>query len=233
MLRRLRQLENWDVRSNEGDELGKIVDFYFDDERWTVRYVVVGTGSWFAGRSALLSPISLDRVNDDKACLEFNLTSNQIASAPNAEVTLPISRQWEASHCRYYGFPYYWEGPRAWGFGATPLDVRSSIDRSKKSDPLVDAQHIHSANEVAGYQDGESGHVEDFLVDDQTWTIRYLLVNTRHWIGGRTVLIAPQGAGDINWAHSRVRVDVDRESVKSSPQYEPAADISHRPVRKV
>jgi PRC-barrel domain protein len=98
MLRRLRQLEDWGVRSREGDDFGKVEDFYFDDEQWTVRYVVVRTGSWFAGRSALLSPISLDRIDDEKRCLEFSLTSNQISNAPNAEAILPISRQWEASY---------------------------------------------------------------------------------------------------------------------------------------
>jgi sporulation protein YlmC with PRC-barrel domain len=249
MLRRLRQLEDWEVRSREGDDFGKVEDFYFDDEQWTVRYVVVRTGNWFAGRSVLLSPISLDRIDAEKMCFEFSLTSHQISNAPNAEATLPISRQWEASYSSYYGFPYYWVGPRVWGFGAMPQEFRSAREIGEK--PAIsseDARHIRSANEVVGYhikaQDGEVGHVEDFLLDDHTWTIRYLLIDTSNWIGGRTVLIAPEWAEHIDWAQQQVRVDVDREAVKSSPQYDPGADLDrryeqrladiyHRPLRKV
>ena len=83
--------------------------------------------------------------------------------------------------------------------------------------------------EVACYdidaQNGEIGHVEDFLVDDQAWSIRYLLVDTSNWIGGRTVLIAPEWARRIDWARQRVHVDVTREAVKDSPEYDPGAEI--------
>lgn len=30
--------------------------------------------------------------------------------------------------------------------------------------------------------DGEIGHVADFLFDDQTWAIRYLVANTGSWL---------------------------------------------------
>jgi sporulation protein YlmC with PRC-barrel domain len=249
MLRRLRHFEKWDVRSRDGEELGQTEDLYFDDEQWTVRYVVIRTGNWYVRRSVLLSPMSLDRVNDETTSLEFNLTAYQIANAPNAELTLPVSRRWEANYSGYYGFPYYWVGPQVWGVGATPRDIRSSTEPGTQAGFQTDqAQHIRSVHEVAGYhiqaQDGEIGHVGDFLMDDQTWTIRYLLVDTSNWIGGRTVLIAPQWADHIDWARHRVHVDVDREAVKKSPQYDPGADIDrgyeqrladtyHRPARKV
>jgi sporulation protein YlmC with PRC-barrel domain len=54
MLRRLRDLEHWTVLSSDGHDLGTIQDFYFDDERWTIRYVVVKTGRWLTGRTVLL-----------------------------------------------------------------------------------------------------------------------------------------------------------------------------------
>jgi sporulation protein YlmC with PRC-barrel domain len=247
MLRRLRHLENWDVRSRDGQDLGKIEDFYFDDERWTVRYVVVRAGNWFVGKSVLLSPMAVDRVEWDKGAIAFALTGDQIKNAPDADLTRPLSRRWEATYSGYYGFPFYWAGPGVWGVGPTPLDVRSQATHPAAPPPAAEEEHLRSAREVEGYhihaQDGEIGHVEDFLVDDQSWTIRYLLVDTSNWIGGRTVLIAPEFATRIEWAGQQVHVDVSREDVKSSPEYDPGAEIDRayeervaqvyrRPVRR-
>lgn len=116
------------------------------------------------------------------------------------------------------------------GIGPTPAAARSAAGPVGPSPALSDdKQHLRSAREVAGYHihasDGEIGHVEDFLVEDDTRTIRYLLVDTSNWIGGRTVLIAPQWAEHIDWSRHQVRVDVPREAVKNSPEYDPGADI--------
>ena len=230
MLRRLRDLENWEARSRDGQDLGKIEDFYFDDERWTVRYIVVRTGNWFVGKSVLLSPMAVDRVEWDRGAISFALRPEQIKSAPDADLTRPISRQWEATYSGYYGFPYYWGGAGIWGIGPAPLEARSAAQPVHASAPsAADGQHLRSVREVAGYhihaQDGEIGHVEDFLVDDRAWSIRYLLVDTSNWIGGRTVLIAPEWAGRIEWTRQKVHVDVSREAVKDSPEYDPGAGI--------
>jgi sporulation protein YlmC with PRC-barrel domain len=247
MLRRLRELENWDARSRDGQDLGKIEDFYFDDERWTVRYVVVRAGNWFVGKSVLLSPMAVDRVEWDKGAIAFALTPDQIKSAPEADLTRPLSRQWEATYSGYYGMPYYWAGSGLWGIGPTPLDVRSPPVPPPAPTPTTEEQHLRSVREVEGYhihaEDGEIGHVEDFLVDDQSWTIRYLLVDTSNWIGGRTVLIAPEWASRIDWAGQKLHVDATREDVKGSPEYDPGAEIDRayedrvnqvyrRPVRR-
>ena len=229
MLRRLRDLENWDVRSRDGHDLGNVEDFYFDDERWTVRYIVVRTGNWFVGKSVLLSPMAVDRVEWDRGAITFDLMPDQIKSAPDADLTRPISRQWEATYSGYYGFPYYWGGPGVWGIGPTPLQARSAAPPAPPNPSTTEGQHLRSVHEVAGYhihaQDGEIGHVEDFLVDDEAWSIRYLLVDTSNWIGGRTVLIAPEWARRIDWSRQKVHVEVTREAVKQSPDYDPGAGI--------
>jgi hypothetical protein len=69
--------------------------------------------------------------------------------------------------------------------------------------------------------DGEIGHVEDFLVDDRIWAIRYVVVDTRNWWPGRKVLISPEWIKRVSWPDSRVYVDLTREGVKASPEYDP------------
>ena len=233
MLKRLRDYESWELRSSDGNDVGKIEDFLFDDETWTVRSLVVQAGSWFADHSVILSPMSIERLDRATDHIELRLTRDQITGAPGLETTQPISREWERDYARYYGFPYYWTGPSAWGPGATPLEARLA-SAATQSAPRASAEdrHLRSANAVGGYHihatDGEIGHVEDFLVNDDTWTIRYLLVDTSNWIGGRTVLIAPEWAQRIDWTEQQVHVDVTREAVKASPEYDPGAEIDRQ-----
>ncbi len=73
--------------------------------------------------------------------------------------------------------------------------------------------------------DGEIGHVEDFVIDQGTWEIRYLEVKTRNWLPGKRVLISPEWVEGVSWAESRVSVGLSRETIKSAPEY-----IESRPI---
>lgn len=81
--------------------------------------------------------------------------------------------------------------------------------------------HIHA-------RDGEIGHVEDFLVDERTWAIRYMIVGTSNWWGGRHVLIAPQWIDDVRWSDATVCVDLTRQAIKEAPPYDAAAQLDRQ-----
>ncbi len=231
MLRRLRDYEDFEVWSREERDLGRVEDFHFDEDRWTVRYIVVRTGSWFTGRSVLLSPISIARLQWDRARIDFKLTEAQIKGAPDADLAQPISRRFEIEYSGYYGIPHYWAGSDLWGMWSTPMEGQPppELERRSSDHEIPDGQHLRSLRDVTGYHimatDGEIGHVEDVIVDDGSWKIRYLMIDTSNWIGGRTVLIAPEWASRIDWASRRLHVDVTRADVEQSPEYDPAADI--------
>jgi len=247
MLRRLRDYESFEVWSRDGRDLGRVEDFFFDEDKWTVRYVVVNAGGWFSGRSVLLSPMTIDRLRWDDGRIEFTLTADQITNAPSADLEHPLSRKWEADYSGYYGIPNYWAGPGLWGMWTTPAEARAAATSvERRTAAIPDTRHLRSMREVTGYhihaQDGEIGHVEDVLVNDDTWSIRYLMIDTSNWIGGRTVLLAPEWASRIDWTSKQLHVDVTRAEVEASPEYNPAADIDgkyeerlaesfHRPVR--
>lgn len=238
MLRRLRDYEGFEVWSRDGHELGRVEDFFFDEDKWAVRYVVVKAGTWLTGRSVLLSPFSIERLAWDDARIEFRLTQAQIERAPGADLEQPISRRWESEYSGYYGIPMYWAGPDVWGMWATPVLAQSPTSE-KTAPPAADVRtpHVRSIDEVTGYHihatDGEIGHVEDYLVDDESWRIRYLMIDTSNWIGGRTVLIAPEWAERIDWGRQQVVLDVTRDTVKQSPEYDPAADIDGKYERRL
>ena len=87
--------------------------------------------------------------------------------------------------------------------------------------------NLRSTNEVISYNinasDGNIGHVEDFLFDNDNWIIRYLIVDTHNWLpGGRKVILALNWIKDIIWPDSTVNVNLTKEEIKGSPEYDPA-----------
>lgn len=90
--------------------------------------------------------------------------------------------------------------------------------------------HLRSTQEVIGYHiqvlDGEIGHVDDLIVDDYDWHIRYMVIDTRICLFGKQVLVSPAWADTISWAERKIRVDMPRETTKNSPDYNPTAPVN-------
>ena len=97
-------------------EIGKVKEFYFDDQHWTIRYLVADTGNWLTDRQVLISPYALIAVNNDEKNIAVDLTKKQIEDSPSLDSDKPVSHQFEQAYYGYYGFPVYWGGPYAWGY---------------------------------------------------------------------------------------------------------------------
>ena len=97
--------------------------------------------------------------------------------------------------------------------------------------------HLRSSNAVIGHhieaKDGEIGHVKDLLVDDHTWAIRYLIVDTSNWWGGHHVLVAPRWIRDVSWSEAKVSVDLTRQAVQYAPEYDSTAQFDQQWERRV
>jgi hypothetical protein len=83
--------------------------------------------------------------------------------------------------------------------------------------------HLRSTREVTSYHlhalDGEIGHVDDFIIDDDTWAIRYLVVATKNWWPGKKVLISPRWIESVSWDDRKVVIGLSRETIKAAPEY--------------
>ena len=225
MLIKVKSLKGYKLHSLDG-EIGKIKEFYFDDRHWTIRYLVVDTGSWLVDRQVLISPYTLIGVNKVEKYISINLTKKQIEDSPSLGYATPVSRQFERSYYDYYGWPIYWGGAYMWGtspyFVPTPMFIPVL-----RKEPLIQERaldyHLHSTNDVSSYdiqaRDGEIGHVDDFIIDDETWAIRYMVVDTQKWLPGRKVLISPRWIDHVNWENEKVVICHTRESIKLSPEY--------------
>lgn len=242
MLRSVQDFEGFAIQARDG-RIGEVTDFYFDDESWTVRYLVVDTGTWLSSRSVLVSPNGLGRANWLEQTLPMAATREQVSNSPDIDLHKSVSRQHEMAYMGYYGYPYYWGGGGLWGeeaypglFGAEgglvterPYAVsseseaayrRSSVIRHRADDP-----HLRSFAAVKGYHlhasDGEIGHLQGLLVDEESWAIRYLVIDTSNWWMGQKVLIAPQWVSEVSWADAKLYVTLSRKSIKTAPRYDP------------
>jgi hypothetical protein len=233
MLRNVKHLRGYAIRATDGN-IGKVDDFYFDDQDWGIRYLVVDTGSWLSGRKVLISPVSLGHAGWMGRQLPVSLTRAQVEHSPDIDTRKPVSRQQEARYAGYYGYPFYWSGAGLWGMGAYPgsLTTQGQVEQDLKAHAAhaaPDDCHLRSSNAVFGHYlaatDGEIGHLEDLLVDDHTWAIRYLVVNTSNWWSGPRVLITPESVRDVSWSEAQICVALSRQAVKTAPSYESAAQL--------
>jgi hypothetical protein len=246
MLRSMKDLEQYAIGASDGP-VGHVKDFYFDDDSWVIRYLVVETGSWLNSRKVLISPISIHHPNAVDHVLPVRITREQVKNSPDIDTDKPVSRQHEIEYLGYYGYPTYWGGVGMWGEGLYPYAmvpgyagfeddrearaleaeayIRADRARHRNDDP-----HLRSCQAIIGYNiraaDGEIGHVESLIVDEETWAIRYMVVNTSNWWVGHQVLIAPQWITGVHWADQTVSVDLGRETIKDAPPYDSTATLN-------
>ena len=211
-------------------EIGHVKDFYFDDERWVVRYVVADTGTWLSGKLVLISPRALGSLYEGGKVLIVNLTRHQIENCPSIDAHKPVSRQYEEEYYRHYGWPDYWQGDAIWGMSGFPIVHTGAIPstsevRAKNSavPPLKDT-HLRSAQAIIGYQiqvgEDTIGQVTDFMMESESWVITGLVINLGNRFTGKKVLLSPSQIHHISYEESKVFVDVTKEALELAPGFD-------------
>lgn len=228
MLSNAKELNGYKLNSLDG-EIGKVKELYFDDRHWVIRYLVADTGTWLTERQVLIPPHALRFINKEAQDISVDLTQKQIEDSPVVGADKPVSRQHEQELHSYYGWSPYWSMGMYAGVGY-PVpgslsgmggDGDCAVAKSEGDPDLRSMQHVRGYH-IQG-TDGEIGHVEDFIIDDETWAIRYLIVDTVNWWSGKKVLISPQWIERIGWDESKVFVGLSLETIKQSPEYTEAS----------
>ncbi len=227
MLRSLKTMLGYKVRATDG-EIGEVADFYFDALDWFVRYLVADTGSWLAERLVLLSPTVLGWADAEDKTFDVVLTRKQVEASPPVERDMPVSRQLEAELHKHYDWVPYWQAPFPFAVTSAAVAVQDSVE--EEEDTADGDPHLHSTREVTGYHiyasDGEIGHVDDLIIEDELWVVRYLTVDTGNWLPGKKVLLVPSWVQQIDWLEHMVYVDLSRESIEKSPEFDPSTAVN-------
>jgi hypothetical protein len=235
MLQDLRHLHGAKLGAKDG-EIGHVKDFYFDDQSWSVRYVVADTGSWLSGRQVLLSPHAFathafQATDEPVPLLQVNLSRKRIEESPSIDEHRPVSRQHESEYYRYYGLPVYWADGGMGMFDAVPLPILS-VDTAELALKPKHAEdpHLRSTDAVTGYHvhaiDGEVGRVAGFMVSGD-WVIRELMIESGHWYSSKPLLIRTSNVTRISYQDSTLFVNLSLEDLRlaagdSTPAVQPS-----------
>jgi hypothetical protein len=227
MLRIVTELYGYSIQAIDGI-IGEVHDFYFDDQFWTIRYLIVDTKKWLSGRKVLILPATLNEPNWKGQVFPVSLSREQIKNSPDADTDKPISRQHESELHQYYSWPPYWDYEAI--AGAAPMMDAQVEKKRVATEESGEDLHLRSTKEIINYRihavDGEVGHAEDFIMEDGNWIIRYMVVSTRNWLPGKKVLMSPAWIQRISWADSEVYVDLSREQIKDSPEFNPRYPVN-------
>ena len=246
MLRSAKTIIGYHLQAQNG-KIGTCSDFLFDEEYWSVRYMVADTGGWLSGKKVLVSPQLFGDPSWASRTFPVLLTKEEIEKAPSLDTHEPVSRRYEKMWLNHFGFKYYWitSGGLAPGYvisspyqptsksdAADTAPEKKSPDNQQVENDTADDDEIRlrSVNEIVGYRinaRGELfGEVEEFIVDDTTWIIRYVVMNTGGWFSGKKVLAPPEWIESISWHDRDVVMNVVRSSIEACPEYEPSRPIN-------
>jgi uncharacterized protein YrrD len=225
MLHLARKIRGAPVLASDG-EIGAVEDFFFEETGWTIRYLYVDTGRWLSGKRVLLSPMSVT-LPWNRAGVHVSLTREQVRNGPEVH-SHTLSRASEAELLRYYGYPIYWGAGGVWGAFENPgaLVAQPVAPPPAPTGPGVDidAQHLRSTTQSTGYhlraRDGEVGHVDDFVIGEESWRIRYLLVDTSNWVGGRSVVVLTDTVTRVDKEEGVLHLDATCDQIRNSGTFE-------------
>ena len=201
-------MKGYAVSGTDG-RLGTVSDLLFDDVSWRMRWLVVSTGDWFPNHDVLLPVSALGHLDPVRREFRVALTVQQIRDCLHVEGDLPVSRQEEAGSPLRHA-------------AAGSRTGHAVLSASRPNDP-----HLRSMEAVLGHLvhaiDGLIGHVDDFLIDDAAWNIRFIKIDTRDWGPARRVSLSPRLIRRIDWPARAVHLHVDRQEIESRSLHNSAA----------
>lgn len=234
MIRSVKDMLGYKIAATD-DRVGHLRDMLMDDYAWTVRYLGVDTAFILAGRDVLLGPDVVTGIDDDAKEVDVRINAEQVRNAPGLNTDMPLSRQLELDIAKHYNWQPYWlKAPLPYPVGRLATD--EAVPELKQFLESLENSTLRSFQEIAGYHihtaDGELGHAEDFLIDED-WAVRYLVIDTRNWLPGRKVLIGPSWIEEITWAEQLVLLDLPRQRIADSPEYDSSRPLTRDEEEKL
>jgi predicted lipoprotein with Yx(FWY)xxD motif len=202
VLRSLKSMLGYALKAEDGD-IGSVIDFFFDDAAWRIRYLQADTGKWLPGKKALISPQVIGKPDWEYRKVPVKMPQDKIRKSPEVRVDDPLSRPKEEMICKYYEWPEYW---------------------CNSSGKLIGLAQVRDYSLHA--RDGQIGVLDDMIIDDTTWDIKYFVADIGGLILNKKVLLDPRWVDEIVDEGKEIRLDVLKDKVSSSPKYDPKEPIN-------
>jgi hypothetical protein len=227
MQRRLSGFKGYTIEAPDGNA-GSVCDILFQDNDWKLRWFVINTGSWLFGNRLLLRPAALGPADIRQHAFAVTLTKAEVEASADENSDMPVFQQMEQSIDIWDNNTSIWDVGQYGGFGYG-ASGGTTYDRSgsgqNNAGPSGDP-HLRSMTQVTGYAihalDGDIGHVEDFLVNDETWQIEAVVIDTKNWGAGKHVLVPAPEIKAVDWDGKYIRIDQTRYAIKCGPSWQEA-----------
>lgn len=233
MKRTIKELSGFIISAKDGTK-GTVKDFLFDEESWTIRYMVADLGKFLPGRKVLIPRVFLNKTDWKTGEFSVELTKKQIEECPALDEHMPVSREYETMLHDHYGINYYW--PLAYTAPVGNLAVDSPpVPREQEPREVIKEEDtnskLRSFKEVKGYQlecsDKKKGNLKNFIVDDESWQIVYMIVDIGHWYTrSKKVMLAVNWASKINYAQRVISIDLESSELENAPEFDPGEPVN-------
>lgn len=229
MLRRAKELKGYHVRAVDGD-VGSVHDVLVDDARWLVRYMVVESGSWIGSKTVLLSPATLGVPDVEGRAFSIDLTRREVEEGPIIDVTQPVPVDPAQGGATF--------GLLAPGRPVEPPTVEGEPIQAAAppAGEATSVAHLRSLAVLRGFAvealDGTIGRVDDVIVDDESWVVRYVVIS-RGRLRRRHIILPAAWINRVRWAIQTMSFDLERGMVESGPTYEPSKELDRDRERQV
>ena len=220
-----KQLKHFSIHATDKD-IGGIRDVLFDDESFVIRYLVADTNTWLPmSRKVVISPISVSDINAEEETVDVNMDADTLKNSPSIDEHKPVSREYEETLFRYFGYGYYWIGPGAWGDFSHPTELAQPkvMDEAQNDLSQHTDNHLRACGEVSGYEvstsDDNVGHITDFVFDNSNWAMTLLIVDTHNWLpGGKKLALLPKDISALDWSSHQVTVNLSHDGLMERPE---------------
>lgn len=209
-------------------EIGTLSDLLFDETTWQIKWVVVESGSWKCGRKIRIRPSYIETTDCQRQLVLLSLAKHEVKHSPGVRPEPTVSRQVQSRRLDDQACdtsPGTVGSERGKVARAGAFDLSPSLDTQQADRD----RHLRSMAALMGHQcrteDSPIGRLEDLLIDDVAWDIRYLIVNARTLLPGKHVLLSPCAVKQIGMSDSQIEINVSRDQVKASPPWNPLAVI--------
>ncbi len=214
MLYSINDLAGYEIDATDGN-IGHVRGFYFDPDSWKIHYLVVDTREWLPGRKVLISLVALGDLDIKNKFLPISLSKLQIRDSPPIDEDAPITSLHDLN--AYYG----------WQFSLGGDMPTSNIELTEATFAAKGDLELRNTHEVIGFQveaeDGDIGHVEDFIIDDENWMVRYMVIHTGNLSLGKKVMVSPDWIDKAGWQDKKIYVAASLEAIKKFPEYDPSS----------
>ncbi len=217
-------IEGFSLQARDGN-IGKVKNFYFDDSNWKIKYAVVQVGSWLNGHEVLIKSSELGKADLSHSIMTVALTKDQITQSPDKETDLPIEGQHEADIRSHMEYGVYF----SWGegfIGSHNFDMPNFND-TRLHENFGGKQfdsHLRGANFMRGCEletkDGILGKIKDFIIDDEEWTIRNLIVDIGTIFESKRVIIPCEWITGFKDEEMIVTTSASKDQIKNAPSFD-------------